>query len=96
MAPVGLALGSLLPTALVAGAVGAPIASSVMAMTADKPQTPQTPQMPELPKVEDAAKQAKARQTQKRADIARSKSVFTNPLGITEQANTARRSLLGV
>jgi len=93
MAPVGLALGSLLPTALVAGAVGAPIASSVMAMTADKPQTPQ---MPELPKVEDAAKQAKARQTQKRADIARSKSVFTNPLGITEQANTARRSLLGV
>jgi len=93
MAPVGLALGSLLPTALVAGAVGAPIASSVMAMTADKPQTPQ---MPELPKVEDAAKQAKARQTQKRADIARSKSVFTNPLGITEQAETARRSLLGV
>jgi sugar phosphate permease len=82
----------LVPTALVAGTIGAPIASSVMAMTQDKPESPQ---MPEIPKVEDAQAQAKKRQIQRRADIARSQSVFTSPLGIGGEAEVARKTLLG-
>ncbi len=42
-----------------------------------------------------AASQASASITQKKRAIARSKSVYTSPLGASDQASTARKTLLG-
>ena len=44
---------------------------------------------------DSASKQALAAKKQKQRSIARSKSIFTSPLGVTEEASVARKTLLG-
>uniref|UniRef100_A0A6M3JUU3 Uncharacterized protein n=1 Tax=viral metagenome TaxID=1070528 RepID=A0A6M3JUU3_9ZZZZ len=60
------------------------------------------PAMPEAPKLEDsgatvtqAAEQAKEIAKQRKQAIGRNKTVFTSPMGITEEATTAKKTLLG-
>jgi hypothetical protein len=44
---------------------------------------------------ETAATQAQASVTDKKRAIARSRSVYTSPLGLSDQATTAKKTLLG-
>lgn len=55
----------------------------------------QMPQSPKAPEQKDAAAAAKARLDEKRRSMARSKSIKTNPLGIKDEAEVARKRLLG-
>jgi len=43
----------------------------------------------------DASSQAQAAITKKRAAMARSRTIYTNPLGIADEANVAKKTLLG-
>lgn len=49
--------------------------------------------MPEAPKIE--ASQEKALELVKRKKVAQSKSIYTSPLGVSGQADVARKTLLG-
>ena len=60
----------------------------------DMPQS-QMPQAPKAPKIEDAQAKADARLTERQKAAARSTSVKTNPLGIKDEAEVARKKLLG-
>lgn len=80
--------------ALIAGASGAFGEETAKALTGSDKQTEPTP-LPEVPKVEDAAKVAAAKVVEKKKAVARSRSIFTSPLGIGTQANTATKTLLG-
>lgn len=51
--------------------------------------------MPEAPKVEDEAAKAAAAAREKRRGMARTKSIYTSPLGITGEAQVAKKTLLG-
>ena len=55
----------------------------------------QMPTTPVAPKTEDAAKIARDKLTNRQRAVARSKSVMSNPLGIDDEANVARKKLLG-
>jgi hypothetical protein len=55
----------------------------------------QMPQMPAAPKLEDASKKAQLRAEERKRQMARSKSVMTNPLGLKDEAATVRKKLLG-
>jgi len=58
-------------------------------------QLTQMPQAPSAPKQDDASKKAALTLEQKKRNMARSKSVQTNPLGIKDEAEVARKKLLG-
>jgi len=60
-----------------------------------KQLTNQMPNAPQAPKLEDASKQAQLRAEDRKRNMARSKSVMTNPLGLKDEANVARKKLLG-
>ena len=71
---------------------GATTAFSIAQMvTQDKPEAPKIPKPPEP---EDAKKKADAIKRQRLA--ARTRTIFTNPLGLQDQAGTIRRTVLGV
>jgi len=53
------------------------------------------PQAPAAPKMEDASDKARLRAEERKRAMARSKSVVSNPLGIQDEANVARKKLLG-
>lgn len=55
----------------------------------------QMPASPAVPKLEDASAKANLAAEERRRAMARSKSVNTNPLGIQDEANVARKKLLG-
>ena len=52
-------------------------------------------EMPKSPTVEDAAKKAKETARSRQLAMARSQTVYTSPLGVGEEAATARKTLLG-
>jgi len=56
---------------------------------------PVTPQMPKAPKVEDAEAKAVETANVRRRAASRSQSIMTSPLGIGQEADVARRTLLG-
>ena len=59
-------------------------------------EIPKTPEIPPVEKmVEKAATTAVAKAQSKRAAIARSRSIYTSPLGIEEEADIAKKYLLG-
>jgi hypothetical protein len=58
-------------------------------------QQAQMPAAPEVPKIEDASAKANLAAEERRRAMARSKSVNTNPLGISDEASVARKKLLG-
>ena len=92
MPPLAPLIGASALGAATVGAVVAPGVQAVMSMTEGKPDMPQ---MPEVPKAEDAAKTAAAKAAAKRTAVARSRTLFTSPLGETTEAETARKTLLG-
>ncbi len=51
--------------------------------------------MPQAPKVEEAGAKAEEIVKQKRRAMARSRTVFTSPLGIGTQASVIKKTLLG-
>lgn len=79
---------------LAAGAAGMGIGSM---MSKDKGAGGgfQMPAAPQAPKLEDAADKAQLRADERKRAIARSKSVVSNPLGLQDEANVARKKLLG-
>jgi hypothetical protein len=58
-------------------------------------QTPAIMPMPTPPKVETAAAQAEASARTKKRAIARSRSIYTSPLGIGGEAQITKKFLLG-
>ena len=69
-----------------------------------KQKTPKMPEMPKLPEAATETAEETIRKAQQQAQVAtrqrqtaarRSQSIFTSPLGLTEEATTARKFLLG-
>jgi len=56
---------------------------------------PQPAPMPQAPKPTEARDQAMAAARSKRLSMARSKSIYTSPLGISGEAQIAKKQLLG-
>lgn len=76
--------------ALTLGALG--LGMSAYSMNKNKPKDIPAPTPP---KDTDAEDMAKADVKRKRALANRSQSIFTSPLGISDQANVAKKRLLG-
>lgn len=51
--------------------------------------------LPEVPTIGNAVSQAVAKASAKRSAVARSRSIFTSPLGLGTTADTAKKILLG-
>jgi len=51
--------------------------------------------LPEVPTIGKAVSQAVAKAASKRSAVARSRSIFTSPLGLSSLATTAKKFLLG-
>ena len=83
-----MALFSALALTAIAGLSAYGIASS------QQRSTPNI-EMPKSPTVEDAAKKAKETARLRQLAMARSRTVYTSPLGVSEEAATARKTLLG-
>jgi hypothetical protein len=105
---IGTALGATAGTAFatglgataIAGSVGYSIYSGAQASADAKKAEGQMAQMPTAPapvapKQEDAAQAAAAITENKKRAIAANESVFTNPLGLKDEADVARKKLLG-
>ena len=98
------ALASIMTLAAGTAAVGASIASSAGAFT-PKQKMPEAPApLPEPPKtVVEPAKEVIAKSEQKaqaivqekQTAVRRSRSVYSSPLGLTGEATTTRKTLLG-
>lgn len=82
-----------------AGVVAAGAAGTMMMMNqggdTGSQQQAQMPQAPEAPKMADASKLAKDSAMDRMRAASRSKSVMTNPLGVKDEAEVARKKLLG-
>ena len=78
-------------TAIAALALGA----SAYSMINQSSRRPVTPKMPEPPKVEDVEAKAVETANVRRRAASRSQSIMTSPLGIGQEADVARRTLLG-
>jgi hypothetical protein len=84
--------------ALVAMAIGSTVAQITQA-SRNKPQAPEPPKLPAIPTIEETTAAAEAKTAlavkEKRRAMARSRTIFTSPLGIAGEAETARKTLLG-
>jgi len=88
-------------TALAGGAVGYSMYSADQQMreikkaaSANQAQMPASP-APVVPTQDNAAKAAAAKLENKKRAIAANDTVFTNPLGLKDEAEVARKTLLG-
>jgi hypothetical protein len=96
-------MGAITGTMLAVGAglalagAGAGIGAAALMGGGKKQETPavQMPASPAVPKLEDASAKANLAAEERRRAMARSKSVQTNPLGVQDEANVARKKLLG-
>lgn len=84
---MGWITSALMAVAAVAGA-----GTSIYQAT-QSPEKP--PDLPQSPTMTDAQTTAKADVEQRRRAVAKSKTVYTSPLGLGEQANISRKTLLG-
>jgi len=86
----------ILAATIGAGALGIGAGMGVSAMTSgNKDKAPTPAAMPEAPKTSDASDAAE-KASQARAKKAQSyKSVFSSPLGLADQAQVAKKTLLG-
>ena len=82
---------------LLAVGLGAAIGGAAYGIGAaqNKPKQEAPMPMPEAPKVEDQSVKAENVVDEKRRAMARSKSIYTSPLGIADQANVVKKTLLG-
>jgi len=102
---IGTALGFAGTAAAVAGGVVAAGATYGIAQLAKGPKTsatsatsmPQAPAVaaPTAPQPTQVAKTAEAAVLTRKKSIAKSRTVFTSPLGIAGEAEVARKTLLG-
>ncbi len=77
-------------SALLAGSTAAGVASATQ-----KPSMPDIPPLPQPPKAEDAEKKAAQIAASRRRAVTRNRTIYTSPLGVQQQATTARKVLLG-
>ena len=98
----GLGLTGLAATAAGVGTVAAVVGGAYAVGTMSQPKAAtearkqaQMPTAPVKPVQADAAKLAQQRITDKKRAAARSKSVKTSPLGVKDEAQVARKTLLG-
>lgn len=87
-------MGMITSAILAATAIGAGIWGISQAGRGSKSTQAPMP-MPEAPKVEDAAAKAEKMARAKRTTMARSKSIYTSPLGIGGEAAITKKTLLG-
>jgi len=92
---IGTALGLTGAAATIGGAAILGGAAYGAASAIDKPKMPDMPQLPQAPKMQDAEDRAAAIAKEKRKQIAASQTVYTSPLGVADEAETARKTLLG-
>lgn len=80
---------------IVGGLVGAGVgvAGSMLMNKSSDSKMPQMPTLPNAPKPEDSVK--KAEDATKRKKAALTQTVYSNPLGMSEQAGISRKILLG-
>jgi len=71
---------------------GAAAATTALSGGFDKSEPMPMPQAPDTSKAEGAAKDETKRRKQA---VARSKSIFTSPLGLADQADIGKKTLLG-
>jgi hypothetical protein len=74
------------------GSVSDPIKEAV---GMGKQAVPDIPSDVEVPTIGNAVSQAVAKASAKRSAVARSRSIFTSPLGLGVAADTAKKILLG-
>jgi len=94
---MGAITGTMLAVGAGLGLAGAAAGMGLGAMMSKDKGTGQMqmPQAPAVPKMEDASKMAQLRADERKRAMARSKSVVSNPLGVQDQAQVARKTLLG-
>lgn len=93
-----MAIGSTMAAIIAATAVAGSIGTSMYSAQQAKKAAPEMPAMPDTSpaKVTAQAQEATTEKLrQKKAAMSRSKSVYTSPLGIRGEAQTARKMLLG-
>lgn len=80
--------------ALAAGGIGAGLGAMA---SKDKGSSGgfQMPQAPAAPSIDAASDKAQLRADERKRQIARSKTVVSNPLGLADEATVARKKLLG-
>jgi len=100
---IGTALGASAASAfgtgaLVTGLTAASAVPGIMAATSrggGSSTSFNMPELPQSPSTSNAAAQARSEAQRRRRSMSRSESIYTSPLGISGQANIARRTLLG-
>lgn len=94
---IGTWLGATSTAAFATGVTATAAVAGATATTVGAMQKPQAPSitMPQVPQMGDAAKKAQDTMLLKKKAMARSKSIFTSPLGYEEEATTAKKTLLG-
>jgi len=95
-AAAGTGVAAAAGVATLAGAVGGTMASSSHQQAKASKTMKSLIQMPESPALANAQETALAKTKLKRQAMARSRSVFSSPLGIAGEASTARKTLLGM
>ena len=92
-------MAALTTTAIVLGTaavVGASVYSAYQQDKAIKKATKQQQvSMPQVPQVGEAAKVAQDTMVKRKKAIARAGSIFTSPMGLTEEAEISKKTLLG-
>ena len=83
------------PAFWTSAAAAATVATSAATAAGAFDRTPEPTPMPEAPDTGKADTAAKVETKRRKQAIARSKTVYTSPLGIGEEANIARKTLLG-
>lgn len=77
------------------GAVGYSVFNMLNKPKSENQMQSQMPTSPKAPTQEDAAAAAQAKLTEKKRAMARNESVYTNPLGLKDEAEVVRKTLLG-
>lgn len=80
---------------LAAGAAGLGVGAMMSKDKGSSSAPMQMPQAPAAPTIEAASDKAQMRADERKRMIARSKSVVSNPLGLQDEAEVARKKLLG-
>lgn len=88
-------MGAITSAVLAATAIGAVGFGIAQAVKKPKAAAVSPMPMPAAPKVEEAAAQATAAAKTKKRAIARSRTIYTSPLGIGGEAQIIRKTLTG-
>ncbi len=90
-----MAIGSTMAAILGFTALAGATATSITSAMSGGDGGYKTPGLPQSPTTTDARAMAAAEAKRRRQSMSRSSSIYTSPLGISGQANIARKALLG-